>query len=90
MEFWSRAKDPKSDIETIFNLFSNGLLNTTLNSTIKNKEFENYKDNANVFWYSLRESIDANPNGSDGKIRILSIVAENFTYEELMENLQVQ
>jgi hypothetical protein len=89
MEFWSRAKDPKSDSETILNLFSNGFLNTKLNSTIRNKEFENYKDTTNVFWYSLRESLDANPNGSNGKIQILSIVAENFIYEELMENLQV-
>jgi hypothetical protein len=89
MEFWSRAKDPKGDIETISNLFSNGFLNTTLNSTIRNDEFENCKDTANVFWYSLCESLDANPNGSSGKIRILSIVAENFTYEELMKNLQV-
>lgn len=90
MEFWSCAKDPKSDIETISNLFSNGLLNTTLNSTIRNDEFENYKTTANVFWYSLRESLDANPNGLNGKVRILSIVAENFTYEELMKNLQVR
>jgi hypothetical protein len=89
MEFWSRAKDPKSDSETILNLFSNGFLNTKLNSTIRNKEFEHYKDTTNVFWYSLRESLDANPNGSNGKIQILSIVAENFAYEELMENLQV-
>ncbi|CAB4438535.1 unnamed protein product [Rhizophagus irregularis] len=89
MEFWSRAKDPKGDIETISNLFSNGFLNTTLNSTIRNDEFENCKDTANVFWYSLCKSLDANPNGSSEKIRILSIVAENFTYEELMKNLQV-
>ena len=68
MEFWSHAKDPKGDIETISNLFSNGFLNTTLNSTIRNDEFENCKDTANVFWYSLCESLDANPNGSSGKI----------------------
>ena len=89
MKFWSRAKDPRSDIETIQSLFSNGFLNTTLNSTIRNNEFENYKDTTNVFWYSLRESLDANSNGSNGKVQILLIVAENFTYDELMENLQV-
>ena len=89
MEFWSCAKDSRSDEEIIFNLYSNGFLNTTLNSTIKNKEFENLKDTANVFWYSFRESLNANPNGLNGKNRILSIIAENFTYEESMENLQV-
>ncbi|RGB30066.1 hypothetical protein C1646_765815 [Rhizophagus diaphanus] len=36
--------NPKSDIETILNLFSNGLLNTKLNSTIRNNKFENYED----------------------------------------------
>ena len=89
MEFWSRAKDPKSDGETILNLYSNGFLNTTLNSTIRNDEFENYKNTANVFWYSFWESLNANPNGSNGKIQILSIIAENFYYKELTENLQV-
>ena len=87
MEFWSCAKDPRSDEETIFNLYSNGLLNIKLNSTIRNKEFENYKSATNVFWYSFRESLDANPNGLNGKIRILSIITENFTYEELIESL---
>ena len=67
MEFWSCAKDSKSDEEVIFNLYSNGFLNTKLNSTIRNKEFDYYKDTANVFWYSFRESLDANPNGSNGK-----------------------
>ncbi|CAB4437564.1 unnamed protein product [Rhizophagus irregularis] len=70
MEFWNRAKEPKGDIKTISNLFSNGILNTMLNSTIRNDEFENYKDTANVFWYySLCESLDANPNGSNGKMQ---------------------
>ena len=90
MEFWSRAKDSRSDKETIFNLYSNGLLNITLNSTIRNKEFEICKNTTNVFWYSFCKSLDANPNGLlNGKCRILSIIAENFTYEKLMENLQV-
>jgi len=64
-------------------------LNTTLNSIIRNDDFKNYENTASVFWHSFRESIDANPNSSNGKIRILSIVAENFTYKELIENLQV-
>jgi len=89
MEFWSRAKDSRSDEEIIFNLYSNGFLNTKLNSTIRNKEFEICKNTANVFWYSFCESLDANPNGLNGKCRILSIIAENFIYEELIENLQV-
>ena len=87
MEFWSCAKDFKGDKETIFNLYSNGLLNTILNSTKRNVKFENYKSITNIFWDSFHESLDANLNGSNGKIRILSIIVENFTYEELMNNL---
>jgi len=67
MEFWICTKNPRGDEEIIFNLNSNGLLNTALNSTIRNKEFENYKSIANVFWYSFRKSLDANPNGTNGK-----------------------
>ena len=87
MKFWSYAKDSRSDKETIFNLYSNGLLNITLNLTIRNKEFENYKSTASVFWYSFHENFNANPNGSNGKNQILLIIAENFTYKKLMENL---
>ncbi len=141
MKFWNYAKDFKSNEKTIFNLYSNGLLNImlnltsvpngpfqfhpipffglikifnrkrflakfyqnrkkepdgtengpfgTLNLTIKNKEFENYKSITNVFWYLFHESFDANSNSSNEKSRILSIIIKNFTYEKLMKNLQV-
>ena len=64
-------------------------MNIKLNSTIRNKEFKNFKITINVFWHSFCESLDANPNSLNGKGQILSIIAENFTYEELIENLQV-
>ncbi|RHZ51364.1 hypothetical protein Glove_479g10 [Diversispora epigaea] len=88
IEFWSCAKDPKNDKETIRNLYFTGFLNTTQYSILKNDKIEIYKNTSDVFWHSFRESLYANPNGSNGKIRILSTIAKNFNYNKLIENLQ--
>ena len=42
-----------------------------------------------VFWDCFRNSYDANPKGIDGKIRILSIIGESFTYKEIVDELKV-
>ena len=42
-----------------------------------------------IFWKSLQEALKANKKGVDGKIRILSIIADNFTYRKLKEKLGV-
>ena len=42
-----------------------------------------------IFWKSLLKALEANKRGIDGKIRILSIIAENFTYKKLKEELKV-
>ncbi|CAB5350396.1 unnamed protein product [Rhizophagus irregularis] len=67
----------------------NGINLFRINHPLVNDEFENYKDTANDFWYSLCESLDANPNDSNGKIQILSIVAEISLMKNLMKNLQI-
>uniref|UniRef100_U9TU29 Uncharacterized protein n=1 Tax=Rhizophagus irregularis (strain DAOM 181602 / DAOM 197198 / MUCL 43194) TaxID=747089 RepID=U9TU29_RHIID len=36
-------------------------------------------------WESLQKALEANKRGVDGKVRILSIIAENFTYKKLNE-----
>lgn len=43
-----------------------------------------------ILWKSLQESLKANKRGIDGKIRILSIIAENFTYKKLKEKFKVK
>jgi hypothetical protein len=42
-----------------------------------------------VFWDCFRNSYDANPKEIDGKIRILSIIGESFTYKEIVDELKV-
>ncbi|PKK66204.1 hypothetical protein RhiirC2_785079 [Rhizophagus irregularis] len=43
---------------------------------------------ADVFWNCFRDSYNANPNGIDGKIRILSIIGENFIYKDMIDELE--
>ncbi|RHZ49726.1 hypothetical protein Glove_515g4 [Diversispora epigaea] len=41
------------------------------------------------FWKCFEKSLNHSKNENDGKIRILSIIANNFTYEELQNRLKV-
>ncbi|GES88091.1 hypothetical protein GLOIN_2v1884984 [Rhizophagus clarus] len=43
----------------------------------------------NKFWFCFNESLKANKKGSDGKRRILSIIADDFSYEKIKSNLLV-
>ena len=74
-EFWTNAPDPKKDRETIAKLYAEGLLNVT--------------SQAYTLWDCFRNSYNANSKGIDGKTRILSIIAEKFTYKEIIEELEV-
>jgi len=50
----------------------------------------NNNDRENIFWNSFRDAYwNANKRGIHGRIRILSIIAEKFTYVELQGQLQV-
>lgn len=42
-----------------------------------------------ALWDCFRDSYNANSKGIDGKTRILSIIAEKFTYREIIEQLEV-
>ena len=42
-----------------------------------------------IFWKSLQNALKANKKGIDGRVRILSIIANNFTYEKLKEKFGV-
>ncbi|RIA84663.1 hypothetical protein C1645_831919, partial [Glomus cerebriforme] len=81
IEFWSRATDPSADKETLLNLYNAGLIYLKNNSSI-------IIDRSIKFWESFKCALDNNKHGIDGKIRILSIIAENFRYDELREKLQ--
>ena len=42
-----------------------------------------------TFWKCFVRSLDNNKRGSNGKLRILSIIADQFSYQELQNKLQV-
>ena len=44
---------------------------------------------AEKFWTCFSNALDSNKKGPDGKQRILSIIADSFTYHELEEKLEV-
>lgn len=46
-------------------------------------------DNSDVFWDCFRDSYNMNSKGINGKVRTLSIIAERFTYEEIINKLEV-
>jgi hypothetical protein len=48
-----------------------------------------YRNNGDVFWESFHQALEVNKRGHDGKRRILSIIAENFSYSVIMEKLKV-
>ena len=79
IQFWTKNTDPIADIETLENLYKMGLL--CLNSDNNNSE--------NKFWSCFSSSLNANPKGIDGKQRILSIIAEEFSYNELNDKLKI-
>jgi hypothetical protein len=43
-----------------------------------------------VFWNCFKKSLDDNKRGPDGKQRILSIIAQDFSYERLQKKLEVR
>lgn len=54
-----------------------------------NPNSSDVSDVSNEFWYCFQRSLDENKRGYDGKRRILSIIADQFTYDELQKNLNV-
>ena len=66
-------------------LYESGFLNAS-------PEPHNPKQDANdgeVFWDCFYKSLQANKKGYNGRKRILSIIAENFSYKVLMDKLKV-
>jgi hypothetical protein len=58
-------------------LYNYGFLQTT---------FENH---TRQFWNAFQDALDNNLRGIDGKRRILSIIADKFSYETIKQNLSV-
>ncbi|CAG8616124.1 6474_t:CDS:1, partial [Scutellospora calospora] len=68
------------DYDTLKNLYKNRFLNTS----------SQFLSTAESFWNYFNNSYNTNFRGIDGKIRILLIIVEKFTYQKLMGKLEVR
>ncbi|CAG8454449.1 1456_t:CDS:2 [Cetraspora pellucida] len=79
-EFWSRSKDPTTDKANLKMLYE----------FRDSESLENSEDlEENTFWNSFQNALMVNKRGQNGKTRILSIIADQFTYKQLRKKLQV-
>jgi hypothetical protein len=87
LEFWTYAEDPSSDQALIRYLYTTNLLNgVPYDPSIKKNELQK---KVNKFWECFNVSLQINKRGLDRKQRILSIIADSFSFDELQENLKV-
>ena len=47
------------------------------------------ENSTQTFWQCFSHALEDNKKNFDGKRRILSIIADDFTYDKLQENLGV-
>lgn len=86
-EFWSNAENPSSDIQTHKLYFQN--LKCIISGLKREEFFYLFSNESKDFEVgkkikdSFQKSLLKNPNGSEGKLRIASILADEFTYNEL-------
>ncbi|RIB26213.1 hypothetical protein C2G38_2240892 [Gigaspora rosea] len=78
--FWSRSTNPNADKASLATLYTLGFLNPIP---------KYFKNNTETFWQCFKDSLDANACGNNGKCRVLSIIANAFSYEAIKENLKV-
>ena len=81
-EYWSKADDIGADLETL-QLF------LEINSKPESNEDLNLDPQVEIFWKCFEDALSSNIRGDDGQRRILSIIAEKFSYSKLNEKLKV-
>ncbi|RIB25308.1 hypothetical protein C2G38_2138826 [Gigaspora rosea] len=77
-EFWSRSITPDSDRSSLSTLYDLGFVTSAP-----------LYPSTNAFWNSFHNSLEINKCGIDGRRRVLSIIANDFNYEIIKENLGV-
>ncbi|GBC02272.1 hypothetical protein RclHR1_04530014 [Rhizophagus clarus] len=82
-EFWTKTENPADNKHIFLYLYENNFLDISLPDDHSNPI-------VNKFWSCFNESLKANKKGSDGKRRILSIIANDFSYEEIKSNLLLE
>ncbi|CAG8531221.1 4649_t:CDS:2 [Dentiscutata heterogama] len=78
---WTKSKKANNDKEILQCLFGMGFL-ATIPAHIPNT--------SRKFWTCFKHSLDDNKKTCNGKHRVLSIIANDFTYEKMQENLKVE
>jgi hypothetical protein len=79
-EFWTRSLNSNIEKSALKQLHELGFL---MSQSI------NFYDASNKFWDCFQKSLIINKKGDDGKQRILSIIANDFIYEDLQKQLSV-
>ncbi len=80
-QFWTKLQNPEQEKKMFENLFQMGFL---VSNPI------HLSNSTQTFWSCFWCTLNDNKKTRDGKHRILSIIANNFTYEELEDNLAVK
>jgi hypothetical protein len=78
---WTKSTDHATEKSTIHSLYKMGFL-VSAPIHISNK--------ADIFWSCFNQALKDNKKNQDGKWRTLSIIANDFTYQELQTNLNVR
>lgn len=86
-EFWSRSKDPTTDKANLKMLYEFRYLQLEPRDSESSENSEDLEEN--TFWNSFQNALMVNKRGQNGKTRILSIIADQFTYKQLRKKLQV-
>ncbi|RHZ77211.1 hypothetical protein Glove_184g84 [Diversispora epigaea] len=79
-QFWSKSNHPKQDHALLTQLYQMGFLVKNISTPDKNS--------TSTFWQYFNYALADNKKNYDRKCRILSIIANDFTYKELQENLE--
>ncbi|RIB15401.1 hypothetical protein C2G38_2192489 [Gigaspora rosea] len=85
-EFWSRLTDPTVNKANLKLLYELGYLNIDSEDSENPEDSENSEDLDSIegiLWSSFRNALMSNKRGHNKKARILSIIADQFTYKLL-------
>ena len=77
---WIKSPNEQADKAAFAALYQKGFL-TGIPKNMPNA--------THTFWMYFEQALASNKKGPNGKRRILSIIANEFTYEELKQNLNV-
>ncbi|CAG8849797.1 33271_t:CDS:2, partial [Gigaspora margarita] len=78
-EFWTRLENPNYDKTILKNLYQLKFFHPVPSD---------YQNDGSKLWIAIQDALDNNLRGPNGTQRILSIVANKFTYNEIQANLK--